>query len=182
MLRIFWMFTCTTFLRQPVLPLIDNQVHFTNDCLASLSNLDDLVQTYLSHTKYTFWLLTASVHCKSWTAAYEASTGPHEYSSVTVSSYLLLTSLYIAHIIVRKIIVMINDFSDYNDIIAPLDKLIMLQYISYIHYTYYTQYIHHVHCACAMCMDSGIRLCLLAARIMSTYCATCIPVSLINIS
>ena len=94
MLRIFWMFTCTTFLRQRVLPLIDNQVHFTSDCLASLSNLDDLVQTYLSYTKYTFWLLSASVHCKSWTAAYEASTGPHEYSSVTVSSYLLLTSLY----------------------------------------------------------------------------------------
>ena len=42
--------------------------------------------------------LTASVHCKSWTAAYEASTGPHEYSSVTVSSYLLLTSLYNIHI------------------------------------------------------------------------------------
>ena len=56
MLRILWMFTCTTFLRQPVLPLIDHQVHFTSDCLASLSNLDDLVQTYLSYTKYTFWL------------------------------------------------------------------------------------------------------------------------------
>ena len=94
MLRILWMFTCTTFLRQTVLPLIDNQIHLTSDCLASLSNLDDLAQTYLSYTKYTFWLLTASVHCKSWTAAYEASTGPHEYSSVTVSSYLLLTSLY----------------------------------------------------------------------------------------
>ena len=97
MLRILWMFTRTTFLRQPVLPLIDNQVYFTSDCLASLSNLDDLVQTYLSYTKYTFWLLSASVHCKSWTAAYEASTGPHEYSSVTVSSYLLLTSLYKTH-------------------------------------------------------------------------------------
>ena len=46
--------------------------------------------TFLQCACFSVTLAVCSLQCASWKPAYEASTGAHEYSSVTVSSYLLL--------------------------------------------------------------------------------------------
>ena len=57
---------------------------------ALLSSLQ-LAMTFLQcATTFSVTLAVCMLQCASWKPAYEASTGAHEYSSVTVSSYLLL--------------------------------------------------------------------------------------------